>query len=200
MHQRRRPAYQLNYHYLGNATTGGAILVLNNDITGLPIMPVNGLVEFFLDPPGLDQMNPQGQRNPLARMTLPLPSQQITPGSLMRIPMPSGMPNNAMYALFMMNLMDAQGQFQGMDFILAPLDMALRPTVHGADLLPGALNLRWYSIPDRSYHVEMRPDLNSLTPWNTVPLPDLNGDGDEINAVVPIGPDRGFYRVVLDPQ
>jgi hypothetical protein len=75
----------------------------------------------------------------------------------------------------------------------------LRPTVHGADLLPGAINLRWFSIPDRSYHVEMISDLGSPA-WTQVPLPDLNGDGDELNVTVPIGSGQGFYRVVLDPQ
>jgi hypothetical protein len=106
-----------------------------------------------------------------------------------------------MYALFIMNLMDAQGQLQGMDFVLIPLDMALRPVVHGADLLPGALNLRWFSIPDRSYHVEMVSALGPQpVPWSPVPLPDLNGTGDELNATVPIGTGQGYYRVVLDPQ
>jgi len=67
------PAYQLNYHYLGNATTGGAVLVLNNDIVNLPIGLANGSVEFFLDRP--DSINePQGNRNPLA--TMPLPCQR----------------------------------------------------------------------------------------------------------------------------
>jgi hypothetical protein len=194
------PAYQLNYHLLGNATTGGAVLVLNNDIIGLPILPANGVVEFFIDPPSLDQMNPQGNRNPLATMPLALPAVQIQPGSLMRVPMPSGMPNNAMYALFIMNLMDAQGQFQGMDFVLIPLDMALRPIVHGADLLPGAINLRWFSIPDRSYHVQMRPGLDPQNDWVDVQLGDLNGDGEELNATVPTGNGQSFYRVILDPQ
>jgi len=195
------PAYQLNYHYLGNATTGGAVLILNNDITGLPIRPANGRVEFFLDPPGLDQMNPQGNRNPLATMPLDLPAVQIQPGSLMRVAIPPG-PPNSMYALFIMNLMDAQGLSQGMDFVLIPLDMALRPIVHGADLLPGALNLRWFSIPDRTYHIEMIPGLTGPypSPWSQVSLPDLNGTGDELNATVPIGTGQGYYRVVLDPQ
>jgi hypothetical protein len=195
------PAYQLNYHYLGNATTGGAVLILNNDIVNLPIRPANGSVEFFLDPPGLDQMNPQGNRNPLAVLPLDLPAVQIQPGSLMRAIVPPG-PPQAMYALFIMNLMDAQGQMQGMDFVLIPLDMALRPIVHGADLLPGALNLRWFSIPDRTYHVESITDLNGPRPhpWSQVSLPDLNGTGDELNATVPVGSDQGYYRVVLDPQ
>jgi len=194
------PAYQLNYHYLGNATTGGAVLILNNNIVGLPLRPANGSVEFFLDPPGLDQMNPQGNRNPLATMPLALPAVQIQPGGLMRVAVPPG-PPNSMYALFIMNLMDAQGQLQGMDFVLIPLDMALRPVVHGADLLPGALNLRWFSIPDRSYHVEMVSALGPQpVPWSPVPLPDLNGTGDELNATVPIGTGQGYYRVVLDPQ
>src|SRR5262249_41707068 len=53
------PAYQLIYPSLGNPAPGGAVLVLNNDIFTLPISPANGSVEFFVDPPGLDQMNPQ---------------------------------------------------------------------------------------------------------------------------------------------
>jgi hypothetical protein len=192
-------AYQLNYHYLGNATTGGAVLILNNDIVNLPIRPANGSVEFFVDPPGLDQMNPQGNRNPLAVLPLDLPAALIQPGSLMRAIVPPG-PPNSMYALFIMNLMDAQGQMQGMDFVLIPLDMALRPVVHDADLLPGALNLRWFSIPDRTYHVEMVSPLGPYPqPWSQVSLPDLTGTGDELNATVPIGSGEGYYRVVLDP-
>jgi len=196
------PAYQLRYHYLGNATTGGAVLILNNNIVGLPMMVSNGSVEFYLDPPGLDQMNPQATgRNLLARIPLPLPTQPIQPGGLMRIPMPPGVPNNAMYALFIMNLMDAQGLPQGMDFVLTPLDMALRPIVHGVDLLPGNLNLRWFSVPDRTYHVQMTSTLiTNPFPWNPVSLPDLSGTGDELNATIPIGMGPAFYRVVLDPQ
>jgi hypothetical protein len=196
------PAYQLNYHYLGNATTGGAVLILNNNIVGLPMILSNGSVEFYMDPPGLDQMNPQVTgRNPIAKFTLPLPTQPIMPGSLMRIPMPPGVPNNAMYALFIMNLMDTQGLPQGMDFVLTPLDMALRPIVHGVDLLPGNLNLRWFSAPDRTYHIQMASSsITNPWPWNPVSLPELIGTGDELNAAVPIGTGPSFYRVVLDPQ
>jgi hypothetical protein len=196
------PAYQLNYHYLGNATTGGAVLILNNNIVGLPMMLNNGSVEFFVDPPGLDQMNPQATgRNPIAKIPLALPTQPILPGGLMRIPMPPGVPNNAMYALFIMNLMDAQGQLQGMDFVLTPLDMALRPVIHGADLLPGSVNLRWFSLQDRTYHVQMTSALGPQPlPWSPVSLPDLIGDGDELNATVPLGQGQSYYRVVLDPQ
>jgi hypothetical protein len=196
------PAYQLTFHYLGNAATGGAVLILDNNIVGQPMILSNGSIEFFVDPPALDQMNPQSGRNPIAKFDLLLPTQPIMPGGLMRIPMPPGVPNKAMYALFIMNLMDGQGQFQGMDFVLTPLDMALRPVIHSADLLPGNLNLRWFSIPDRTYHVEMIPDMNGPRPWpwSQVSVPDLMGDGDELNATVPLGPGQSYYRVVLDPQ
>jgi hypothetical protein len=39
-------------------------------------------------------------------MPLALPAQPIMPGSLMRVGLPPG-PTNSMYALFIMNLMDA---------------------------------------------------------------------------------------------
>jgi len=141
-------------------------------------------------------MIPNGQRTPLATFTLPVQPQPMMPGSSMRIPIPIG-PSNAMYAMITMNLMDSFGAQATADFVLVPLDSALRPNVHGADLDGGNLNLRWFSIPDRTYRVQFASDLRSSVFYVA---PDLNGDGEELSAPFPIGSGQGYYRVALQPE
>lgn len=185
-------AVQVCFHFLGNAT----VLVVNNCLLTTAVIPANATVEFFDTPPGLDQMIPSGQRNPLGTFTLPFQPQSLMPGASMRIPIPAG-PSNAMYAMITMNLMDSTGGQATMDFVLVPLDSALRPIIHGADLDGGNLNLRWFSIPDRTYRVQSAPDLKSSFFDVT---PDINGDGEELIAPFPVGAGQGYYRLVLQPE
>jgi hypothetical protein len=186
------PTHQLCFHFLGNAST----LVTHNCFFPGTVTPANGTIEFFDTPPGLDQMLPAGQRTPLATFTLPVQPQPLPPGAAMRIPIPPG-PSNAMYAMLTMNLMDEAGSLATTDFVLIPLDMAMRPMIHGSDVVGPDFTLRFFSIPDRIYHVQGASDLRSG--FFDI-FPEISGTGEEISVPLPTGATQGFYRIMLEPE
>ena len=184
---------QVNHHTWGN----GSVLTLNNDLVAGPVTPTGGLVEFYADPVPLDQMNPDFQRTPLASMKLPIEAAPIMPGGVMRVPLPAA-PPGAQYAMFLLNLADAQGNAATMDFLQVPLDAALQPVINNTlGVMANGFSLRWPSIVGRRYHVQAATDLRSG--FFDV-FTDLAGTGDDLNVMIPLTGNQGFYRVVLDPE
>jgi hypothetical protein len=184
---------QVNHHTWGN----GSVLTLNNNLVAGPVTPTGGMVEFYADPVPLDEMNPGFQRTPLASMTLPIQPEPIMPGGVMRVPLPQA-PPGAQYAMFLLNLADAQGNAATMDFLQLPLDAALQPVINNPPgVMANGFGLRWPSIVGRRYRVQAATDLRSS--FFDVFF-DLAGTGDEMNVLIPITGSQGFYRVVLDPE
>ena len=119
------------------------------------------------------------------------------PGGVMRVPLPQA-PPGAQYAMFLLNLADAQGNAATMDFLQLPLDAALQPVINNPPgVMANGFGLRWPSIVGRRYRVQAATDLRSS--FFDVFF-DLAGTGDEMNVLIPITGSQGFYRVVLDPE
>src|SRR5439155_17040749 len=131
-----------------------------NDIALAPIMVMsNSMVEFHPDALTLDQMNPNGQRNPISTAMLSAPSDKIMPGGAMLIPIPSA-PAGARYVMFMINLSDPAPTPSTTDFILLPLDGELQPVIDSVALAGSSISLTFSSTPERSYHVQYKTDLS----------------------------------------
>ena len=184
---------QVNAHTWGN----GNVLTLNNDLTHATLMVNNGTVEFFDEPVPLDQMNPNGQRNPLATFPLPIQPTQLMPGASMRVPLPQA-PAGAHYAMFMIGLADAQRNDATLDFLQLPLDIEIRPIIRSFSPGGGGLQLSFPTIPDRMYRIQQANDLRSS--FFDI-FTEIAGDGTDMDVMVPIGPGpQGYYRILLDPE
>ena len=145
----------------------------------------------------LDQMNPNGQRNPLATFPLPIQPTQLMPGASMRVPLPQA-PAGAHYAMFMIGLADAQRNDATLDFLQLPLDIEIRPIIRSFSPGGGGLQLSFPTIPDRMYRIQQANDLRSS--FFDI-FTEIAGDGTDMDVMVPIGPGpQGYYRIVLDPE
>jgi hypothetical protein len=169
----------------------------NNLLTTAATVLAGGNVEFFADPPPLDQMNPNGQRSPISTAPLQIPQTQLMPGGSMRIPIPLA-PPDARYALFIVNLGDAQGQPATMDFLELPLDIAAQPTIGSAMPVGNKMRLTWPTIPGRMYNVQATTDLKSS--FFDV-FTELQADsGEDITVDAPMMGSQTFYRILLVPE
>ena len=123
---------------------------------------------------------------------------QLMPGASMRIPIPLA-PPEARYAMFLINLGDAQGQQATEDFLEVPLDIAAQPTIGSAMPVGNNIRLTWPSIPGRVYHVQGTTDLRSS--FFDVFTDDLQGNfGEDISVEVPMMGMQSYYRIVLVPE
>jgi hypothetical protein len=184
---------QGNFHTWNNAGT----LTMQNDISTAPIAVLGGTVEFYADPVPLNQMNPGVQRNPIATFPLPIQPTTVNPGCAFRVPVPTG-PATAQYAMFTMNLGDDQGGVATMDFLQLPLELSLRPVISGLDPSGGNLNLRWFSIPGRSYRVQSAGSLTDS--FFDIFYGDMLSDTDEVSVMVPMTGPQMFIRVLMVPE
>ena len=183
---------QGNFHTWNN----GSVLTFNNDIGTAPVAVLGGTVEFYAAPVLLSLMNPGSIRTPLASAALPIQPALVSPGCLMKVPVPQP-PPGATYAMFTFNLGDQQGQGATMDFIQMPLDGAIQPVVTDINPSQGVIRLTWPTLPDRSYRVQAA---SNLTDSFFDVFVDLMADGTDMSKDVPISGPHMFYKIVLDPE
>jgi hypothetical protein len=144
-------------------------------------------------------MNPDVQRNPLAKATLPIQPGQIMPGGAMRIPLPQA-PAGARYAMFMINLANDQGVQATMDFVQVPLDVEARPTLQSFTPSPsaGTVRFNFSTIADRAYRIQQADDLRSS--FFDV-FTEIVGDGSDVEVTIPIMPaSQAFWRIMVVPD
>jgi hypothetical protein len=185
---------QVNYHMWGN----GNSLTLNNDFVGDVVIPNGGLVEFHANAVPLDQMVPGSNRNPIASIALPIQPTPLQTGCPMRILLPPA-PPGAQYALFVVNLNNAQGQPATMDFVQFPLDTALRPTIEPTGLMDSFFDVFFSPVPGRTYRVRESPTLLFDSFFDVFTELSLE-DGGNMHLKIPISGPQGFHRIVLDPE
>jgi len=114
----------------------------------------------------------------------------------MRIPLPTA-PAGAQYALFILNLMDAQRNDATMDFVQLPLDAALRPNLAPMGFMGSSLRLGLPAVQGRMYRLQSKSDLNARS-WAEVE--DLMADGDSAMFMVPVSGAQSVYQVILLPE
>jgi len=184
---------QVNHHMLGN----GSLLVLNNDLNLAPVFVNGGTLEFFGEPAPLDQMNPGGKRNPIGQpIQLPIQPMPLPPGGEARIQLPQA-PAGAMYALFILELGDAQGMPATMDFLQLPLDNALQPLLGSMEVMDQMLGIGFHGVPGRMYQLQQGFSVDSFFGVFT----EVTLDDDMGLFTVPL-PSTGqsFFRVRLLPE
>jgi hypothetical protein len=186
------PVQQGNFHWLNN----GSVVVVVNNLAQLPLIFTGGHVEWFAAPVALDQMTAGGARQPLERAPLQFPPDPVLPGDAAFLPVPPA-PPGATYALYIISLTATPGTPGTTDYLLVPLDSALHPQIGSASLSGNLLNLTWPAVPGRTYRLQSAADL-SRPEW--INWGDFPADTGEINALVPLGGNQGFYRVSLLPQ
>ena len=161
------------------------------------MLPMGGTIEFHEAPVPLDQLLPGTNRNPIASMPLDLAPNPIMPGRPTRIPLPPA-PPGAQYAVLILDLANGQGQAATMDFMLLPLDNALRPVMeHGRatdsffDIFVGDLE------PGRMYRLREGMTVDSFFDvFTEISLE----EGGDFHLRVPLQGPRRFYQTVLEPE
>jgi hypothetical protein len=174
----------------------GSALSLNNDFQGGAVIPIGGMIEFHARPVPLDQLLPGTNRNPLAVATLPIQPIPIPPGCPTRVPLPQA-PPSANFVVIVLNLADAQGQPATMDFLMVPLDRALRPNIEPMGIVGSFFDITFDVLPGRLYRVRQSPTLDSFFDVFT----DLSlEEGGEMRLQLPVGGMQRFYQISLDPE
>lgn len=189
---------QVNHHLLGDAAGAGTQLVLVNDLAPIPVMVMGGAAEFFAEPTPLDQMNPNGQRNPIARVPLNLGTAEIPVGGMLSVPMPSG-PPGAQYVMFDVQLGNTAGNIVTRDFVQLPLDTALRPIILDVQVARNTATIVWDAMAGRTYRLQHKDLIDAPSAsWMDEPG-DVLAIGEIANKSVPIGGTQRYYRVMLLP-
>jgi hypothetical protein len=187
------PALQVNFHFLGDSI----ILVQNDFYPGLVTL-ANASLELYSTPPPLDQLNPNGQRNPMAVIPLDIPQGSLLPGDGSVIQGPTASLPAVQYAVIIAALNDASGDLGATDFVLLPLDAALAPSLNSATFSGRNVVLHIGSLVGRTYQLQSNGALDGTSPWVNVGNPVTALDGDTM-FTVPAVQTQGFYRVLLMP-
>src|SRR5215471_3754049 len=139
-------------------------------------------------------------RNPISTVTLlpPTTRTNINPRCVFPVPLPQP-PPGAHYALFVMNIEDPQtpGQMATTDFLLLPMDNAIKPIVRSIDHSAGMLMLSWPTVPGRMYKIQASTDL--MNSFFDV-FVDLRADTTSMDMMVPMSGDTMFYRIGLQGE
>jgi hypothetical protein len=160
------------------------------------VTPTEGTIEFHALPVPLDQLLPGTNRNPIVTVPLPIQPTPIQPGCPTRIPLPQA-PPTAQYAVIILNLSDAQGQPSTMDFMLLPLDSALRPTMETGGIRDSFFDVFVDFMPARLYRVRESPTLDSFFDVFT----ELSlEEGGQMNLRLPVSGMQKFFQIGLDPE
>jgi hypothetical protein len=183
---------QVNFHLLGDP------IYLNNSFYPGSVVASEASLEFYSTPPPLDQLNPQGQRDPLSVSSLDTPQNPLLPGDWAAIAGPAALPAGAQYAIIIVALQDGSGHFAGTDYVLLPLDAALAPSIMSVGVAGGNFMIHIDSIVGRTYQLQTAGDLSSPNPWANVGNP-VMANGADTMFTEKAGGARNFYRVLLMP-
>ncbi len=187
------PVVQGNWHVLGDP-----FLIFNNDFYPGPISFGDGSIEYYDVPPGLDQMIPGGQRNPLAIQTLQTPAGGgPSQGGAAVMLNPQPFPPKAMYALIII-VLNGGGSVGAQDFVLVPLDQALVPAVQSLSFTGnGSVLLHFDSEIGRMYQLQSSGSLTNPG-WLNVGEA-MMATGNDTIVTAPMSGDQNFYRIMLMP-
>ncbi len=200
------PAIQVGHHMLGNGTT----LQLINNIVGAAVMFQGGTAEVYSNsPPSLDQMVLDGNRTPMATFPLPAQPMLIPDGGMDTITIPPSLiPDGAQFLLFITDLAPASAaggpggpkpnsSTATTDFVLLPLDTALRPAIEEIDASGDSVMITWTSVSGRTYRLQSKPAVDGAA-WTD--LGDVVASDADTSSTVPVGGTQSYYRVVLLPE
>jgi len=188
------PPVQVNMHMWGNGTS----LSLNNNLAAAPVVPLGGTIEFHALPVPLDQMLPSSNRNPIAVATLPIQPAPLMPGQPLRIPLPPA-PSSANFVVITLNLADVQGQAATMDFLMLPLDRALRPNIEPGRVVGNFFDITFDVLPGRLYRVRESPTLSANSFFDV--FTDLSlEEGGQMHLQLPVSGAQKFYQISMDPE
>jgi hypothetical protein len=187
------PAPQVNFHFLGDS-----IIFVHNDFYPGVLTVANASLELYTNPPPLDQLNPNGQRNPMAVIPLETPQSALMPGDGSVIAGPAAFLPAVQYAVIIAVLKDANGRLGATDFVLLPLDAALTPSLTGVGVVGGQVMIHIGSLVGRTYQLQSANALGGSNSWVNVGLP-VSALGGDTMFTVPAVQTQGFYRVLLMP-
>jgi hypothetical protein len=187
------PALQVNFHFLGKP------IYVNNGFYPSPVLLTSASLEFYATPPPLDQLNPNGQRNPMSVVPLSPPQNALLPGDWASMAGPDTLPAGAQYVLIIVVCRNADRQLGATDFVLLPLDAALAPSLTSVGISGNNVMIHFGSLLGRTYQLQSTSAITDGTiPWANVGNP-VMATGADTMFTMPAGGAQNFYRLVLMP-